>query len=114
MPSKGDIMIRKITVQDLKQKLDNKENIVLVDCREKDEYEYCRIQGAVLIPLSEFEERAEKELNPKDAIYIHCHHGGRSMRVCEYLQSLGFESTTNVLGGIEAWSLHVDPKVPRY
>lgn len=107
-------MIEKITVQELKEKLDNREKITLVDCREKDEHEFCRIPGAVLIPLSEFEERAAKELNPKDPIYIHCHHGGRSMRACEYLESLGFESTSNVTGGIEAWSLHVDPKVPRY
>lgn len=107
-------MPKEITVKELKQRLDNNDPIVLVDCRERDEYEYCRIEGSVLIPLSEFEKRAEKELNPDSEIVIHCHHGGRSLNACLYLEELGFENVANVVGGIEAWSLEIDPKVPRY
>lgn len=107
-------MIPQITVQELKEKLDQNQNITLVDCREKDEHEYCRIDGAKLIPLSEFSERAPQELDKNSEIYIHCHHGGRSQRACEFLKEQGFENVFNVAGGIDAWSLHVDNKVPRY
>ena len=107
-------MPKEINVLDLKQKLDDGESIVLVDCRESDEYEHCRIEGSKHIPLSEFEDRAETDLKPEDEIIIHCHHGGRSMRACMILESLGFDSVTNVVGGIDAWALDIDPKVPRY
>ena len=107
-------MVKEITVQELKEKLDNKENFVFIDVRENDEYELCRIEGSTLIPLSEFEDRAEAELKLEDEIVIHCHHGGRSMRACQYLEDLGFEDTTNVVGGIEAWSLNIDSKITRY
>lgn len=107
-------MPKEIKVEDLKKKMDAGESIVLVDCREPDEHGFCRIEGSVLIPLSEFEERAENELKSDCEIYIHCHHGGRSMRACLYLESQGYENVANVVGGIDAWSLRVDPKVPRY
>lgn len=107
-------MVKSIDVKSLYELLKGSEKIVLIDCREKDEYEYCRIEGSQLIPLSQFSERALKELNPENEIYIHCHHGGRSRRACEFLEENGFKNTTNVVGGIDAWSLSVDPSVPRY
>lgn len=106
--------IKQISVEDMKKKLDAAEKIILLDCREPDEHEYCRIPGAKLIPLSEFPKRATSELKPDQEIYIHCHHGGRSQRACEFLESQGFQNVSNVVGGIDAWSLCVDPKVPRY
>ena len=107
-------MPKEIHVEDLKKKLDASAKIILVDCREPDEHEFCRIAGATLIPLSQFEDRAETELKPDAEIYIHCHHGGRSQRACLFLEELGYENVSNVAGGIDAWSLRVDPKVPRY
>ena len=107
-------MPKEIQVEELKSKLNSGENIVLVDCREADENKFCKIEGSTLIPLSEFEERAEGELRKDSEIYIHCHHGGRSMRACLYLEGLGYKNVANVAGGIDAWSLKVDPKVPRY
>ncbi len=107
-------MVKNIEVEDLQMKLKDNPNLVLVDCREKDEFEYCHISGAKLLPLSEFREAALKELKPTDEIFIHCHHGGRSRRACEFLEEQGFANTTNVSGGIDAWSLRVDNTVPRY
>lgn len=107
-------MVMQISVSALKELMDTGEPVVLIDCREKDEHDFCSIPGAGLIPLSEFENRAGKELGKHDRIFIHCHHGGRSMRACEYLVSQGFQNVTNVGGGIDAWSQQVDPKVPRY
>lgn len=106
-------MAKEISVEELKTRLDNT-TVVLVDCRERDENEFCSIKGSILIPLSEFTERAAKELKVEQEICIHCHHGGRSLRACEYLVSQGFNNVFNVAGGIDAWSLRVDPKVPRY
>ena len=47
-------------------------------------------------------------------IIVHCHHGGRSLRVTNYLRQQGFSQAQNMSGGIDAWSLEVDPAVPRY
>lgn len=112
-------MPKQISVLELEQKLETNStnppsSFKLIDCREQDEFDYCRIEGATLIPLSQFETLAKEQLDSKDEIVIYCHHGMRSMHACLYLENLGFENTTNVVGGIEAWSLHVDPKVPRY
>ncbi|MBI2340146.1 MAG: hypothetical protein HYU99_07275 [Deltaproteobacteria bacterium] len=108
------IKISQLTVEQIKEKRDKKENFRLIDVREKSEYEICRIDGSTLIPLSEFAKRALNELKPEDEIVIHCHHGGRSQKACEYLASQGYKKVANVAGGIEEWSLKIDPKVPRY
>jgi rhodanese-related sulfurtransferase len=47
-------------------------------------------------------------------VVIHCHHGARSARACTLLAERGFRRLENLRGGIEAWSLTVDPAVPRY
>lgn len=107
-------MAKQISVIALKELLDTGEPIVLVDCREADEHEFSRIEGARHIPLSNFENQATKVLNKEDPIFIHCHHGGRSLRACEFLESQGYKKVSNVTGGIDAWSAQVDPSVPRY
>lgn len=106
--------ITQISVKNLKVKLDANKNIRLVDVREPDEYEICNIKGSTLIPLSQFTQKAKEELKPDQEIFIHCHHGGRSQKACEYLVANGYKNVANVSGGIEAWSLEVDPNVPRY
>lgn len=107
-------MIKQISVEELKAKLSAGSGAILVDVREADEYGYCHIGGSLPIPLSAFAERALKELSKEAEILIHCHHGGRSQRACEFLASQGYTNLTNVEGGIDHWSLKIDPKVPRY
>lgn len=107
-------MTAEISVLELKALLDSGKPVVLVDCREQDEHEFCKIEGARLIPLSDFENQATKVLNREDPIFIHCHHGGRSLRACEFLESQGYKKVSNVTGGIDAWSVQVDPLVSRY
>lgn len=86
---------------------------VLLDVREPDEYAVCRIEGSRLVPMSTVPARLAEI--PADAwVLVQCHHGGRSMKVTQFLRSKGFARVTNLQGGIEAWSLKVDPKVPRY
>lgn len=106
--------VKQITVSEVSQKLDKKEKFKLVDVREQQEYDLCRIEGSLLIPLSEFQARAEEELNQDEEIVIHCHHGGRSQQACEYLVSQGYQNVSNLQGGIHAWSVEVDSKMARY
>ena len=107
-------MIKQIDVLELKKKLDAKENLILVDVRQPDEYETAKIEGSQLIPLSTFAQEAVKFLKKDDEIVIHCHHGGRSQRACEYLKSIGYTNVSNLAGGIDSWSLKIDSKVSRY
>lgn len=88
---------------------------LLIDCREPSEYEHCRIEGAQLIPMNEIPERmSELESHRDQTLIIHCHHGGRSLRVVEYLRANGFPTAQNMTGGIDHWSQQIDPSVPRY
>ena len=106
--------INQISVEELKRKLDAKESFRLIDVREESEYEIAHIEGAVLLPLSELSRKGIQELKPDEELVLHCHHGGRSQRACEFLKTEGFKSVSNLAGGIDAWSQKIDPKVPRY
>jgi adenylyltransferase/sulfurtransferase len=99
----------------VKSKLDAGESFLFLDCREKDEYTTAHIEGTVLIPMSELVERvSELDAHKDQQIIVHCHHGGRSMRVTNWLRQQGFAKATNMAGGIDKWSLSIDPSVPRY
>ena len=87
----------------------------LVDCREADEFAICKIDGAELIPLSVFAEEAPRQLaDSKATILVYCHHGMRSARAAQWLDARGYADVISLAGGIEAWSLEVDPAVARY
>jgi rhodanese-related sulfurtransferase len=90
-------------------------HIVLIDCREESEWHTARIEGAMLMPMSRWRDVAS-DLKPHadKRIVVHCHHGGRSLRVTQWMRENGFPQTQNMTGGINAWSQHVDPSVPQY
>ncbi len=102
------------TVQDLHDKLQAGEKLTLIDVREKDEWEICRLGGATLIPLSQFTCRAPAELDARDRIVLYCHHGRRSAQAQQFLKSHGFQNVINLAGGIDAWAVHIDPTMRRY
>ena len=104
-----------IDVQSVKSLLETGEDFLLIDCREPDEFNFARIQGSRLIPMQELPSRLS-ELEPfrEKRIVTHCHHGGRSKRVTDWLRQQGFSGAQNMTGGIDAWSLQVDPTLPRY
>jgi adenylyltransferase/sulfurtransferase len=99
----------------VKAKLDAGERFLFLDCREPDEHGTASIAGTMLIPMSSLAERVG-ELEPyRDSeIVVHCHHGGRSLRVTQWLRQQGFAKTSNMSGGIDQWSQQIDPSVPRY
>jgi adenylyltransferase/sulfurtransferase len=84
-----------------------------VDVREPHEYQIARIEGARLIPLGELAARLG-ELDSAREVVLYCHHGVRSMAALQELRRAGFRRLRSLRGGIEAWSLEVDPSVPRY
>lgn len=88
---------------------------LLLDCREPSEYATASISGAMLLPMSEINERVGEiaASHPTDLV-IHCHHGGRSLRMARWLRQNGFPQAASMAGGIEQWSLEIDQTVPRY
>jgi rhodanese-related sulfurtransferase len=104
-----------IDVTAVKQLRDSGEPLVLLDVRNPDEYAAAHIDGSTFIPMGELQGRlAELEPHKHDHVVVHCHHGGRSLRVAMFLKQQGFTQVQNMTGGIDAWSAHVDPQVPRY
>ena len=106
--------MQEITAAELKKRMDQGEDIQLIDVRQPDENAFARIEGAKLIPLGEIVSRAG-EIDPSRETIIHCKAGGRSAQAIEALQKAGFTGELkNLKGGITAWSNDVDPKVPKY
>ena len=102
-----------ISVRDLKGRLDKGDTIFLLDVREPHEYSMAKIEGSVLIPLGELPTSLDK-LNSNDEIVALCHRGMRSADAVGFLMQQGFSNVKNLIGGIDAWSIEVDPEVPRY
>lgn len=103
-----------ITATELKQRLDAGEDIQVIDVREQNEFDFCRMPGTKLIPLGEVLSRVD-EIDPERVTVVHCKMGGRSARAIEALQRSGFAGKLiNLHGGITAWSNEVDPSVPKY
>lgn len=99
----------------VKAKLDAGGDFLLLDCRETDEHETVHIRGAKLLPMSELMTRVG-ELEPFKAseIVVHCHHGGRSLKVTNWLRQQGFPKVQSLAGGIDQWAVEIDPSLPRY
>jgi sulfur-carrier protein adenylyltransferase/sulfurtransferase len=108
-----ELAVPTITATELKQKIDRHDKFVLVDVREPFEYDISRIPGSKLIPLGELPARLS-ELDSADDIVLQCKSGGRSAKALRILQEAGFRKLSNLEGGITAWSLDVDPSVPKY
>jgi rhodanese-related sulfurtransferase len=88
---------------------------LLLDVRNPDEYATAKIEGSQLIPMNEMQQRLGEIESQKDQrVIVHCHHGGRSMRVTMFLKQQGFSQVQNMAGGIDAWSQQIDAQVPRY
>ena len=109
----GTIM-PEISATQLKQRLDNGEDIQIIDVREAHELDIAKMPGTIHIPLGQVVNRMS-EIDPKRETVVHCKMGGRSARAIDALKRAGFAGNlTNLHGGITAWSNEVDPSVPKY
>lgn len=109
--------MKQIPVTELKQWAAGAGEPLLLDVREPWEVQLAaiRLDGATTLnlPMGQIPQRLA-ELDPAQPILCICHHGMRSAQVVAFLERAGFDSVYNLAGGIDAWSAHVDPAVPRY
>ncbi len=102
-----------ITVEELKQELDQGQQVVLLDVREPMEWEIAHLDRAVLMPVAQVPGRVN-ELSTADEIVVYCKTGVRSGRITNFLRELGFRKVKNLVGGIDDWAERVEPEMPRY
>ena len=103
-----------ITATELKQRLDNGDDVQIIDVREADEVALASIPNSKHIPLAQVVQRSS-EIDPNRDTVVHCKMGGRSARAIEALKRSGFTGNlSNLKGGIIAWSNEVDPSVAKY
>ena len=113
-PQAAQTTMEEITATELKQRLDNGDDIQIIDVREPNEYEIAQIPNSKLIPLGQVLNRMN-EIDADRETVVHCKMGGRSAKAIDALQRSGFTGKLiNLAGGITAWSNEVDPSVPKY
>jgi len=96
-------------------KMQEGKRFVLIDCREREEHNLVSIPGAILIPMSEIASRmGEVEIFRHHDLAVHCHHGGRSLRVAHWLREQGYPQAQSMAGGIDQCAQDIDPSLPRY
>jgi molybdopterin/thiamine biosynthesis adenylyltransferase/rhodanese-related sulfurtransferase len=108
----SNLVVPEISASELKQRLDQGDELFILDVREPHEYQICNLKGH-LIPLGELPRRVH-ELDSSHEIVAHCRSGKRSAEAVDFLRKAGFRKIHNLHGGILAWSTEVDPSVPRY
>ena len=109
-------MEMEVTPQEVKHWLDSGQAIVLVDVREPFEHAVARIEDALLIPMNTIPGHVDdlREKASRERIVVLCHHGVRSLNVVQWLRRQGIENTWSMAGGIDLWSVAIDPSTPRY
>jgi len=106
--------MEEITPTELKQRLDNGDDLQIIDVREDSEVAIGRIPNSKHIPLAQVLSRMD-EIDPDRETVVHCKMGGRSARAIDALQRSGYKGKLlNLKGGIIGWSNDVDPSVPKY
>lgn len=109
--------IPQITVNQLAERMAQTQPVQLIDVREPEELAIAQIQGFVNLPLSQFaawSTQIQTQFDPTIETLVLCHHGVRSAQMCQWLQGEGFTQLRNIAGGIDAYSMQVDPSVPCY
>jgi len=108
-------MVTQITPRQLADKLAAGEAVYLLDVRQPEEHAFAALPNSALIPLGELANRsAEVEPPPGALVVVYCHHGVRSLTGAGILERAGIGPAASLHGGIDAWSVLIDPKVPRY
>ncbi len=111
----SDVNVRQMSPQTLKERLDNGDDLFILDVREPHEWEISNLEnhGSVLIPKGSVVDRVA-ELDPSKEIVVQCRTGGRSAAIVQALTPLGFNNLWNLDGGINRWAKEVDTSLPVY
>jgi molybdopterin/thiamine biosynthesis adenylyltransferase/rhodanese-related sulfurtransferase len=102
-----------ITAEELKKRIDRGEDVYILDVRNPEEFQICRLPGSVLLPLPELPQRLDEVPRDREVI-VHCKSGVRSQKAIAFLKQHGHSRLKNLKGGILAWAASVDPGMPRY
>ena len=105
--------IKQLSVNEYAEKRAGSASVILLDVRETWELELAHVDGSVNIPMHLVPLRLE-ELDKTADLVVMCHHGGRSQQVAQFLAHHGFDKVSNLSGGINAWSLKIDPSIAQY
>jgi rhodanese-related sulfurtransferase len=105
-----------ISVQEVKRRADAGEKLILIDVREPAEFQIARLVGAELIPMRTVPAELQRveALADDGTLVVYCHHGVRSLNVVNWLREQGVADCQSMAGGIDRWSLEIDPSMPRY
>jgi rhodanese-related sulfurtransferase len=108
-------VVRQLDVKSLSARLSAGEPVYLVDVREPWEHELAALPDSLLLPLGELSAHLD-EVDPPPGVpvVVYCHHGIRSLSGAAILEQAGLPDVASLAGGIDAWSLLVDPAMPRY
>lgn len=111
--------LQQVSVEELATAIQTQgeDDIQLIDVREPQEVATANISGFTNLPLSEYEQwstQIHKRFHLEKETFVICHHGVRSAQMCYWLREQGFSNVKNVIGGIDAYSLAIDPTIPRY
>lgn len=109
----GSAPLQAVTAKQLNELLGSGQKVTLLDVRSPEEWQINRLPNAKHIPLDDLPKRMN-ELDTADDMVVYCHHGMRSAKAIGFLQKMGFSKLKNLAGGIDAWSVQVDPELPRY
>jgi adenylyltransferase/sulfurtransferase len=108
-------MVQQITVHDLARRLTAGEPTYLLDVRQPWENHAAALPNSTLVPLDQLDSHIDEVTPPEGALVVtYCHHGVRSLSAAAILERHGLTNVVSLMGGIDQWSLRVDPKVPRY
>ena len=106
--------MREFNAAQLKTYLDTcDEQPLLLDVRQPWEFDVCKIENSVSIPMAQIPSELESLDSNRDTEVI-CHHGIRSRRVGRYLEQAGFNNIINFSGGVSQWAKTVDNQMPTY
>jgi len=101
--------------RELRRRLSDGEPVLVIDCRTAQERELASISESMHVPFQDVAAQIERLREFEDRpIVVHCHQGGRSLRMTALLRREGFADVRSLAGGIHLWSLDVDPSVPTY
>jgi adenylyltransferase/sulfurtransferase len=108
-------MVREIDVHQLAAKFAANEPVYLLDVRQPWEHQLAALPGSRLIPLNQLAARTDEVQPPAGCtVVVYCHHGIRSRSGAALLERLGVPNVFSLAGGLDAWSVEIDPRVPRY
>jgi rhodanese-related sulfurtransferase len=105
--------MRNLNSEQLQTYLQAKPDLLLLDVREKWEFDICHISNSENMPMGSIPDKTGELDSEKETIVI-CHHGARSLQVAHFLENNGFNNVVNLDGGIDAWARIIDPNMAQY